>query len=158
MEPLEISARTVEEAIQIALEELGASREEVKVDVLDEGKSGILGLGSGQATVRVERISEEPMPGNSFSDEDIFEIAQDVLDRLLELLEIDAHVLLGKPVFACLGLHHTDERRGSVQGGEEEDVLKPAESPILPVRLFTGPAHEGEQALCRIAVHTLTRF
>ncbi len=45
MESLEISAKTVEEAIQRALEQLGVGREEVEVSVVKEGKAGILGVG-----------------------------------------------------------------------------------------------------------------
>ena len=36
MTHLEVSAKTVEEAIQSALEQLGVSREEVEIAVLDE--------------------------------------------------------------------------------------------------------------------------
>ena len=53
MESLEVKAKTVEEAIQEALDQLGVSREEVEVSVISEGKSGILGLGADEAVVRV---------------------------------------------------------------------------------------------------------
>ena len=87
MEPLEISARTVEEAIQIALKQLNASRDEVKVDVVSEGKSGLLGLGSEEAIIRVERLAAVPEP-----EENASEITKEVLERLLELIDIEATV------------------------------------------------------------------
>ena len=62
MEPLEISAKTVEEAIQIALMQLNASRDEVKVDVVSEGKPGLLGLGAEEAKIIVERLTPMPEP------------------------------------------------------------------------------------------------
>ena len=54
MESLEISAKTVEEAIQQAVEQLGVSREEVGVTVIREGKPGSLGLGSEEVGGGVE--------------------------------------------------------------------------------------------------------
>jgi hypothetical protein len=51
MKEVEKSAKTVEEAIQLALEELGTSREEIEVDVLSEGRSGILGVGAEEARI-----------------------------------------------------------------------------------------------------------
>ncbi|MBK3496818.1 protein jag [Viridibacillus sp. YIM B01967] len=44
---------TVEEAISIALKELDLTREQVDVEVLQEGKRGFLGFGSRKANVRV---------------------------------------------------------------------------------------------------------
>ena len=48
MEPqmIETTAKTKEEAIEIALKELDADRGEVEIDVVSAGKSGILGIGS----------------------------------------------------------------------------------------------------------------
>jgi len=89
MEPLEVSARTVEEAIQIALNQLGVSQEEVNVTVLSEGKTGLLGLGSEEARVRVEPLTS-PHPQQ---DSDIARIAQDVLETLINLLGIEGSVL-----------------------------------------------------------------
>lgn len=50
---VEKSARTVQEAIDSALLELGASVEEVVIEVLDEGEAGILGIGRKPARVLV---------------------------------------------------------------------------------------------------------
>ena len=42
---VEKSARTVEEAVQLALKELNKSREEVEINVLSEGSRGFLESG-----------------------------------------------------------------------------------------------------------------
>ncbi len=44
---------TVEEAISLALQKLGNTREQVDVEVLQEGKKGFLGFGARPAEVRV---------------------------------------------------------------------------------------------------------
>jgi len=92
MENLEISAKTVEEAIQHALEQLGVSREEVNITVLKEGKAGILGLGSEEAKIRVELKTVHPETAEPGSD--ITETAKDVLEKLLAVLGVEASVSL----------------------------------------------------------------
>lgn len=49
----EKNAKNKEAAIELALKELGAAREDVNIEVLDEGSKGFLGLGARDARVRV---------------------------------------------------------------------------------------------------------
>ena len=88
MEHLEISARTVDEAIQIALKQLGVSREEVNVVVLSEGRAGILGLGAEEARIRVEPLV--PVPEQ---DSDMPEIARGILETLLSMMGVTGAVV-----------------------------------------------------------------
>ncbi|MEW6546272.1 MAG: RNA-binding cell elongation regulator Jag/EloR [Bacillota bacterium] len=55
MRRIEKRGRTVEEAVQAALKELGIGPDEAEVEVLQEGRRGFLGLGSREAWVRVTR-------------------------------------------------------------------------------------------------------
>jgi len=89
MKSLEVSAKTVEEAIQQALEQLGANREEVEVTVLKEGKSGILGLGAKEAKIRVR-----PLVPMSEKQSDIAEAAKGVLEALLAGMGVAASIVL----------------------------------------------------------------
>jgi spoIIIJ-associated protein len=52
---IEVSAATVEEAVQQALEQLGAAEDDVLIEVLATPRSGVLGLGARDARVRVRR-------------------------------------------------------------------------------------------------------
>ncbi len=54
---VEKSAKTVQEAIDEALQELHASADDVVIEVLDEGDAGILGIGRKPARVLVTRES-----------------------------------------------------------------------------------------------------
>ena len=55
MKEIKKSAKTVERAIEEALAELKAVREEVEIEVLDEGSKGFLGFGSRDAVVKVTK-------------------------------------------------------------------------------------------------------
>jgi spoIIIJ-associated protein len=82
MKSLEVSARTVDEAVELALEKLGVAPDEVEVVVLSKGKSGFLGLGAEEARVRVSRLSsEEEGP-----------LAEEILGKLLSLMKIPASI------------------------------------------------------------------
>lgn len=56
---MEISAKTIEEAIELALKELDAELEEVAVEVISEGRAGIFGIGGEQPRVRVTRLTQQ---------------------------------------------------------------------------------------------------
>ena len=51
---VEKSGKTIDEAVNEALRELNSTRENVEIDVINEGKRGILGLGAEDAVVRVK--------------------------------------------------------------------------------------------------------
>ena len=58
-EAIEVTAPSVDEAIKEALDQLGASEDDVIIQVLSTPRSGVLGLGARQARVRVERRAPE---------------------------------------------------------------------------------------------------
>lgn len=51
---VEKSGKTIDEAVESALLELGTTKENVEIEVISEGKRGILGLGAEEAKVRVK--------------------------------------------------------------------------------------------------------
>ena len=59
---VEIEGRTVDDAVQQALRRLGLTRSEVEVEVLDEGRSGVLGVGQTPALVRVAPVGDGMEP------------------------------------------------------------------------------------------------
>ena len=56
---IEVTAATVDAAIQQALAQLGAQADDVAIEVLTAPRSGVLGLGARQAKVRVTRRAAE---------------------------------------------------------------------------------------------------
>jgi spoIIIJ-associated protein len=59
MKYIEVSGKNEEEAIQTALDQLGLTRDEVSVEIVERAKAGFLGLKSAPAIVRVMYSSEE---------------------------------------------------------------------------------------------------
>lgn len=62
MEWVETTAKTVDEAISLALDQLGVDRDEVEVEVLDEPKSGLFGRMRNEARVRARVQPTTPRP------------------------------------------------------------------------------------------------
>jgi spoIIIJ-associated protein len=99
---IETTAKTKEEAIEIALKELDADRGEVEIDVVSAGKSGILGIGSEPAKVRVTLLDKPT---------DVVKATSEVLDSLMSKLGVSVVVSLkqaerpdlGGPVFEIEG-------------------------------------------------------
>ncbi|HEY5639335.1 MAG TPA: RNA-binding cell elongation regulator Jag/EloR [Dehalococcoidia bacterium] len=58
MESVEVSAKSVDEAIDIALGDLGLKRSQVSIEILTPGKPGIFGLGGEPARIRVTALEE----------------------------------------------------------------------------------------------------
>ncbi|MDP2661206.1 MAG: RNA-binding cell elongation regulator Jag/EloR [Dehalococcoidia bacterium] len=93
MRSTERSARTTGEAIDLALAELGVSRDQVDIEILSEGRSGILGIGAEVARVRMTvHEVEEPTGTVAESQEDIAASGKEVLEHILGCLELDATV------------------------------------------------------------------
>lgn len=89
MESLEISAKTVEDAVEQALAKLGKSRDEVDIEVLSRGKSGLLGLGAEDARVRV---TLRPPPSPPLPEIDVALVAKETLELMLAAMGMDASV------------------------------------------------------------------
>jgi len=74
---IEISASSVEDAVEQGLSRLGRSRSQVEIEVLDPGSRGLLGFGARDATVRLTPTAEapaqatepEPVPSQETSDQ-----------------------------------------------------------------------------------------
>jgi spoIIIJ-associated protein len=62
MRETEVSAKTLEEAKKAAMDKLGAREDELEYDVLNEGHSGIFGLGAQNAAIKarlkVDRVTQ----------------------------------------------------------------------------------------------------
>ena len=66
MEWVEITAKTVEEARELALDQLGVDEQDAEIEVLEEPKAGLFGRLRGQARVRARvRPTAGPAQGRA---------------------------------------------------------------------------------------------
>ncbi|HYU56518.1 MAG TPA: RNA-binding cell elongation regulator Jag/EloR [Actinomycetota bacterium] len=89
---VERSAASVEEALEAALSELGVTEQEAEIEILQEPRSGFLGLKQQDAIVRV-RARRAALP--ELTEEELEEqadIAADFLEELFDMMELDADV------------------------------------------------------------------
>src|SRR3989338_527983 len=99
MEQVEAEGNTIDEAIANALKILGVERDKVTVDILAEGKRGILGFWARKARVRAslrkslfveKKPEEEERPGEEqkFSAEEIAAVGRKGREALAEILRL----------------------------------------------------------------------
>ncbi|MGQ9493722.1 MAG: RNA-binding cell elongation regulator Jag/EloR [Anaerolineae bacterium] len=107
---VEVSARSVDEAILKALQQLGLSRDEVTVEIIRVGSRGLLGLGGEEAVVKVsakmpllaaEEEPVEPIPAQETptqvrmpaqEQETLAQLGIEVLQKLLDCMGLKAQV------------------------------------------------------------------
>lgn len=90
MKSIEISARTVSEAIRLALAQLGKDRDEVAIEVLEQGGNGDEALV--RVTVVDDDTDETPPRPPSPATGSIEQTAREILEDILERMDIDGYV------------------------------------------------------------------
>jgi spoIIIJ-associated protein len=98
------TAKTVEKAIEEALAELKADRDEVEIDIIDEGAKGFLGFGSRDAVVKVvkkfnpEKVAKDFLREMFIAMGIIVNIETELKEKqlLINLTGDDMGILIGK--------------------------------------------------------------
>ena len=103
--------RTVDEAVQLALDELGCTRDDVLIDVISEGKNGLFGIGSKEAEVRV--TLEEKSPET---------VAAAFLKGVTENLGLDATINTSTDDEDVLNIDVSGEDMGAIIGRRGETL------------------------------------
>lgn len=99
----EFEGKTKEEAVRKACQKLDVSEEQLEIEVLSYGSTGIFGLvGAKNAQIRVclrkalEARIDEKKPGTKEEIEEVAEIARSTLERILSFILDDASVTVAK--------------------------------------------------------------
>lgn len=113
---IEVSGKTEDEAIASALEQLGVTRDEVSVEIIERAKSGFLGLGASPALVRV---SYEVRDGQR-------EKVEDFLGGLLERMGVEAEMEITEREDGGINVNLSGRGMGAVIGrrGETLDAIQ----------------------------------
>ena len=82
---IEKSGKTVEDALQAALDELNASAEDVEVEILESPSKGIFGLfGTKPAKIRVTLKEKMPVEPEKIS---VAEVVEEPAEKVSEVVE-----------------------------------------------------------------------
>ncbi|MBO4637279.1 MAG: protein jag [Clostridiales bacterium] len=107
------TAKTVEEAIESALSELGVSKEEANIEIISEPGAGFMGLGAKDAEVKVTADIEEAAEDEEvvyYGDDESFE-GDAVTEAEEAAVQFVAEILSG------IGIH------GNLDSYKEEDTI-----------------------------------
>lgn len=127
----EYSAKTVEAAVNAGLRQLGVSREEIEIEVINEGSRGILGIGASDALVRLtRRDSGQPSKTRARDDgEEVIDVeARTEPEETAEIVSDDAPTEVSAAVDVESEPGPTDEKQpeidaeGSADDAELEDL------------------------------------
>lgn len=144
MEEIRRSGPSVEEAVDAALGELGVSEQEADIEVVQEPRQGVFGVGAQQAEV-VVRVRSRPDPVSDEELEDQAELAADFLDGLLDRMGIAATVepaVEGGTMYVdVIGSEADDEDMGLLIGrhGQTLEALQELTRAVIGQRLEVRP-------------------
>lgn len=132
---MEKTAKNVDEAVEAALSELGVTRDEVSVEVIEEGSKGFLGLGAKDAVVKVtlkndkeevktENVKEAPVLKKS--DNDPVKTAEEFLSGIFSAMNLDVNVSAEKGEDNTMAIDLSGDNMGIVIGkrGDTLDSLQ----------------------------------
>jgi len=150
--PIEMTGKTVDDAVQRALRDLGLSRSQVSVTVLSEGRPGILGIGATEARVRVA-----PLSADGGAEEDEPEVRP--LVKIDDYRHYEEAGGTGRRGEGGRGERGGRGGRGERRGRSEPGERSPAQGPLeqrLPFALLAPPSREADPDPVQHAIHVLT--
>jgi len=83
---IELNGKTIDEAKQAALDQLGVTEDLVEITVIKKGRPGVLGVGSEEARIKVRLLDK------STGTDDVKSDAQEILGNLIKYLGLEAKV------------------------------------------------------------------
>ena len=81
MESIEVSAKTVEDAVLEAAIQLGTTRDKVEYEVVTAGSPGFLGIGSRKAVIKARKKSEEEIEAGLKADQEMEALLERVKEK-----------------------------------------------------------------------------
>lgn len=84
MEYIEVSAKTVEDAVLEAAIRLGTTRDKVAYEVITQGSAGFFGIGSKKAVIKAHQKSDEEIEAGLKSDKEMEKILEKVREKAQE--------------------------------------------------------------------------
>lgn len=84
MEFIEVTAKTVDDAITESLVKLGTTSDKIEYEVIEKGSNGFLGIGSKMAKIRVRKKS------------DVEDYVRDFLNDVFRAMDMEVEIMINK--------------------------------------------------------------
>ena len=84
MEFIEVTAKTVDDAITESLVQLGTTSDKIEYEVIEKGSNGFLGIGSKMAKIRVRKKS------------DVEDYVRDFLEDVFHAMDMKVEIMITK--------------------------------------------------------------
>ena len=81
MESIEVSAKTIEDAVLEAAIQLGTTRDKVAYEVITQPTSGFLGIGGRKAVIRAHQKSDEEIEAKLKADKEMEKLLERVNEK-----------------------------------------------------------------------------
>ena len=91
MDYIEITAKTVEDAVTDALVQLGTTSDQIEYEVIEKGSSGFLGIGSKNAVIKVHKKFSVEENVKDFLKQ-VFDAMKLEVEIIVEVKEDDRHI------------------------------------------------------------------
>ena len=154
MDFVNISAKTVDDAVAAALEKLGAAKDEVEIEVIEEGSRGFLGIGAKNAVVKVTRKFDPERVAKTFLKE-IFVAMGLVVDIETKIKEKQLYInLSGENMGILIG------KRGQTLDSLQylvNLVVNKGNAPYLSIALDTENYRKRRKETLESLAHNLAR-
>ena len=150
MESIEVSAKTVEDAVLEAAIRLGTTRDKVDYEVITAGSSGFLGIGSKKAVIRARQKTDEEIETAAKADQELGKILDRVNEKSVNASaetknEVKQEAKKEKPVKERPQPGKTKKAQEKSQGTEKKaapasEKNKEAEKPAEDAKKVSAPA------------------
>ena len=84
MDFIQVSAKTVDDALTEACVQLGTTSDKLEYEVIEKGSTGFLGIGSRNAVIKVRKICS------------VEDIVKDFLDQVFKAMDMEVEILIKK--------------------------------------------------------------
>ena len=84
MDFIQVSAKTVDDALTEACVQLGTTSDKLEYEVIEKGSTGFLGIGSRNAVIKVRKVCS------------VEDIVKDFLDQVFKAMDMEVHILIKK--------------------------------------------------------------
>lgn len=122
MEYIEVSAKTIDDAILEAAIQLGTTRDKVAYEVICQGSTGFLGIGSKKAVIKAHAKSEEEMEASLKAEKEVEKILEKVNEKEVKPVKEKQPVVKQEKAKAEAKPETKSESKEKVKTADPEDV------------------------------------